>query len=120
VARLIAARPLLPGLEGPWVARRRQRLAELRLRAVSCMAEIRLAKADAAGAAREAELALELDPVRESGWRLLMRAHAAAGDVAAALAAYERCRTALADRLGVAPSLETRTLHRELLLAAGG
>ncbi len=48
-----------------------------------------------------------------------MDAHAASGDVASALAAYERCRLALSETLGVAPSATTRERHSELLELAG-
>jgi DNA-binding SARP family transcriptional activator len=44
-----------------------------------------------------------------------MDAHAAAGDLASAIAAYERCRTTLDDSLGITPSAATRERHAKLL-----
>lgn len=55
---------------------------------------------------------------RESGHLLLMRALAARGNVAEALAAYERLRILLCDELGVAPS-EARRLPPPPRLARG-
>ena len=40
VARLITARPFLPGVEGIWADEWRRKLQELRIRAVECMADV--------------------------------------------------------------------------------
>jgi DNA-binding SARP family transcriptional activator len=115
VARLITARPMLPGRTGPWLERIRRDLADVRVRCLECSARVRLRRGIAAQAARDARLAVEVAPLREPSWRLLMDAHAAAGDVASALDAYERCRAALTEALGVGPSTITRERHAELL-----
>jgi hypothetical protein len=47
--------------------------------------------------------------------RMLMRAHAASGNVGTALRAYERCRATLRDQLGALPSPSTRAAHSQLL-----
>ena len=70
-------------------------------------------------AVRDAQLALELAPLREPTWRLLMDAHAAAGDTASALDAFARCQLVLRDALGVGPSPVTRERHSALLAQAG-
>jgi DNA-binding SARP family transcriptional activator len=44
-----------------------------------------------------------------------MLAHAAAGNRASALLAYERCRGRLAADLGIAPSSALQALHLDLL-----
>jgi len=62
-----------------------------------------------------ATLAVELDPMDETAHRLLMRAHAALGEIAAALRDFEDYRGRLAEELGVDPSPETRALHIALL-----
>jgi DNA-binding SARP family transcriptional activator len=115
VARLVTARPFLPGVEGMWADQRRRRLHELRIRAVECMAGVQLKRGQAAAAIQSAELLLELDELRESGWRILMRAHAAAGNVGTALRAFDRCRRTLREQLGAVPSPSTRAVHIELL-----
>ena len=55
------------------------------------------------------------DPYDEAALRTLMRAHAAAGRPASALAEFARLRELLAEELGVDPAAETRALHEELL-----
>jgi len=119
VARLISARPLLPGRSGPWLEHARRRLTDVRLRAYACSARAQVALGNAEQAVRDAEAAVELAPLREPGWRLLMDAHAAAGDISSALDAYERCRTVLTDSLGVGPSATTRESHQALLARTG-
>jgi DNA-binding SARP family transcriptional activator len=44
-----------------------------------------------------------------------MRAHAAAGNRADALRAYERCRCLLAEELGVSPSPQTEAVYLDIL-----
>jgi DNA-binding SARP family transcriptional activator len=46
-----------------------------------------------------------------------MEAHAAAGNTAQALAAYERLRAKLADEFGASPSPETESAFLEILRA---
>ena len=67
------------------------------------------------GAERAARELLELAPLRETGHLLLMRALAASGNVAEALAAYERLRVLLRDELGVDPCRAVQDAHAELL-----
>jgi predicted ATPase/Tfp pilus assembly protein PilF len=52
-----------------------------------------------------------LEPWREEAHRHLMRLLARAGQRSAALMQYEKCRKALADELGVAPTAETTALY---------
>jgi DNA-binding SARP family transcriptional activator len=54
-------------------------------------------------------------PVGETGYRLLMRAQAEQGDVAAALCTYERLRSVLREELGVIPGPMVQDLHAHLL-----
>ena len=109
-ARTIASRSILPGDEGEWLDDLRRRLVDVRLRALDVLGEIWLAGDDARLAARDAVEAIGLDPYRESSHRLLIRAHLAAGEHAAAIRAYEACRTAFRDELGVEPAGETTAL----------
>jgi 8-oxo-dGTP pyrophosphatase MutT (NUDIX family) len=74
-----------------------------------------LRSGDASEAAKWAQEAIALEPFRESGYRRLMHAHAAAGNRAEALQTYERCRRLLAEELGAYPSPETESIYRELL-----
>jgi SARP family transcriptional regulator, regulator of embCAB operon len=109
-ARAIASRSLLPGEEGEWLDDIRRRLDDVRLRSLECLGEIWLSKGDARLAARDAAEAVGLDPYRESAHRLLIRAHLASGERAAAIRAYEACRQLFRDELGVQPAPETTAL----------
>lgn len=61
-----------------------------------------------------ADAALALEPAYEPAWRARMTVLARAGDRAAALQEYERCRAALARGVGVPPGPGTEALRREL------
>jgi DNA-binding SARP family transcriptional activator len=89
----------------------------VRVRALECLSEVWLRKGDHGQAARDAETVLRLDPYRETAYRRLMLAHAAAGNRARALLAYERCRARLAADLGTAPGAAMQALHLDLLRA---
>jgi DNA-binding SARP family transcriptional activator/tetratricopeptide (TPR) repeat protein len=61
-----------------------------------------------------AEQLLVIDRSHEGAWRAIMRAHAERGDRSAAMATYERCRSALADVAQTPPSLETEDLIQRI------
>lgn len=115
VAHHIARRPFLPGQDGHWFEERRDVLAATLVRAVECRAEVYLWNGEHSLAVEAARELVRLRPFRESGYRLLMRAHTAAGNAAEALRVYERCRTLISDELGVPPSPETRAVHSDVL-----
>lgn len=115
VAHHIARRAFLPGEGGRWFEERREKLASLLVRALECRAEVYLWNREYPLAIEVAREAVTLRPFRESGYRLLMRAHAAAGNAGEALWVYERCRTLMSEELGVAPSRETQLVHLEVL-----
>lgn len=116
VAHHIARRPFLPGEDGRWIEQRRDRLRSILLRALECRAEVYLWNRENSLAVEAAREAIALEPFRESSYRLLMRAHVAAGNAAEALWVYERCRALISEELGVQPSPETRAIHSEVLL----
>lgn len=62
-----------------------------------------------------ASRAVGLDPFSERASRLLMNGHAEVGELSLALREYERCRTLLAEELGIDPSPQTREVHLTLL-----
>ncbi|HVM01026.1 MAG TPA: BTAD domain-containing putative transcriptional regulator, partial [Acidimicrobiales bacterium] len=114
-ATRLAALPLLPGTGAEWVERRRRELAALQVRALELLAASASACGDHAAAVAAAEEAVALAPLSEPAHQRLLAAHAGAGDRAAALRAYERCRQTLAEELGVGPSPETESLYLALL-----
>jgi SARP family transcriptional regulator, regulator of embCAB operon len=101
--------------DSDWAVAERTRLQQAR-RTLACdAAEAALCERRPREALAFASVAVELDPMFETAHRLLMRAQAAMGEVAAALRDFETYRIRLADELGVDPSPETRALHLELL-----
>ena len=117
IAHHIARRPFLPGAEGSWVDGVRARLRAILLRALECRAEVYLWNCEHSLAVEAARELTTLEPLRESGHRLLIRALAAGGNSAEALAAYERCRRLIARELGVNPSKQTKAVYEAVLMA---
>ena len=117
VTQHISERQFLPGESGPWVSARRRALDATRIRALELagLAAMHIGGGELATAERTAERLVELAPLRESGTRLLMEVHAARGNRADALLAYEALRLHLRDELGVGPSAATVEAHRRLL-----
>ena len=117
-ARYVSARPLLPEHDDlPWLDSWRRRLDDahdsaLEAYAAACLG---LGGTEVAGAERAARQLLEHSPLRETGYRLLMQALAARGNVAEALRVYERARTLLRDELGVPPGPAIHEIHATLL-----
>ncbi len=105
----------LPGENGDWVEAHRRELVDLRVRSVALLAGASLRLGDSSSAVAWSEQAVALDPFRESAYRRLIEAHAAAGDRAEALRVYDRYRRLVADELGAYPSPETESLYRTLL-----
>ena len=102
-----------------WADAERAGVARTIVRARLLAAEAALGAGQPGDAADEAERVLDHDPFDEAALRVLMRAHAAAGRPASALAAYARARQRLGDELGVDPTRETEDLHTAILLAPG-
>jgi SARP family transcriptional regulator, regulator of embCAB operon len=117
-ARYVTARPLLPDHDDlPWLDSWRQRLDDaldsaLEAYAAACLG---LGGTESAGAERAARRLVEHNPLRETGYRLLMQALAARGNVAEALHVYERARTVLRDELGIPPGPAIQEIHSALL-----
>jgi DNA-binding SARP family transcriptional activator len=118
VGASVAARPFLAGIDAEWIARQRQALRAIRVRALECLADVAQANGEHPLAAHFARAVVDLEPFRETGWQKLMRAQAGGGNRAEALRAYEQCRRLLADELGVAPSPETEALEHALRAGA--
>jgi len=115
VAYHITRRPFLAGASGEWVAAVRENLATAHARACECLAEAYIRNGEPGIAADVARQGLAVQPFRETAHRILMRAHAAAGNRAEALRAYETCRRLISDQLGVPPSAETEAVYLEIL-----
>lgn len=112
IAHEIAARGFLSGESGEWIEAERRLLRGIELQALEAVAEAELAQARPAEAERVARSLVGLDPLRESGYRLLMRSLAAADNPAAAAGVMRECRDALA-AVGTTPGAETERVFRE-------
>ena len=113
-------RDFLPGEDAPWIDQTRRQLTELRLRALECYGGGRTGRRSAPSSPlrpRAGRQLTRLAPLRESGYRYLMRALAAQGNLAEALAVYRQLCECLRDQLGVSPSPATRELYQRLLAA---
>jgi DNA-binding SARP family transcriptional activator len=116
-ALYVANRRLLPGFEARWIDEPRRWLDEVRLRALECVGSVglRMGGTELAAAERAGRSLVEAAPFRESGYRLLMEALDARGNVAEALRTYDALRVLLREELGVAPGQAAQELHLRLL-----
>jgi DNA-binding SARP family transcriptional activator len=124
VALHTAGRGILPGVDAPWILELRRHLDDIRLRALSCVAEssLRIGGPELPAAERSARSLIAFAPFRETGHLFLMEALAAQGNTAEALRVFEDLRRLLRDELGTIPGNDLRELHKRLLadgVAAG-
>ncbi len=124
VALFVARRGFLPEVDAPWAATWRQRVGEIRLSSLECLAasSLGLQRSEFATGEKAARELVAAAPLRERGHVLLMRTLAARGNTAEALLAYEHLQTVLDEELGTAPGPEPRALVARLRdeLAFGG
>ena len=114
IAHEIAARGFLAGETGEWIEAERRLLRGIEVQSLEAIAEAELALGRVDDGERVARRLVALDPLRESGYRLLMRSLAAAGNRAAAAAVMAECRATLAT-VGAVPGAETERVLRESL-----
>jgi DNA-binding SARP family transcriptional activator len=95
---------LLPGWYDDWVIFEQERLRQMRLSALEQMAQHHLAAGEPGRAVIAALSAASIEPLRESAHLLLVQAHLAAGNRAAAVRAYTMFSSLLEGELGVQPS----------------
>jgi DNA-binding SARP family transcriptional activator len=117
----IASAPLLENELGcEWAQSQRDlhatRVGQVRLLA----AEVALELGRAEEAVAHARAVLELDPLEERGWTVLVLGLEATGHAVEGLQAYDRCRRLLARELGCAPGAALGHAHRRMLQATAG
>jgi pentatricopeptide repeat protein len=119
VALHTASRGILQGFDAPWILELRDRLDDIRSRALSCVAvsSLRMGGAELPAAERSARSLVKLAPYRETGHLYLMEALAAQGNTAEALRVFDDLRRRLKEELGTVPGADLRELHRRLLAA---
>jgi DNA-binding SARP family transcriptional activator len=114
IANEIAGRGFLPGEAASWIEGERRILRDIELQALEAICDAEIDQHRPAEAERVARRLIAADPLRESGYRSLMRALSAAGNSGQAARVMDECRTALAS-VSAVPSQETERVFREVL-----
>ena len=116
-AQYASRRRFLAEFEAPWIDEWRRELDVVYERSLACYAEacLGIGGTELPAAERAARRLVAHAPLAETGYRLLIRALAARGDVAEALAVYDELRHTLRGELGVSPCAATQALHARLL-----
>lgn len=109
--------PALSGVPGPYAARQRARLTEMRITALEQRLELDLELSSPADVVAELAALIDEYPLRERLRALHMTALHRSGRRGEALAAFTSLRTTLVDELGVEPSAELVELHNTILSA---
>lgn len=109
--------PLCDGLTSPFLDTERDRLAELRVRALADRIELDLTLGSPADLVGELRRLVAEHPAQERLHGLLMRALYQEGRPGDALAAYTAARRYLHDELGIEPSGPLRELQQRVLAA---
>jgi DNA-binding SARP family transcriptional activator len=101
---------LVDWYDDDWVLMEREQYHQLRLHALEAMCE-RLIVAGRYGEAVDAGMsAVHAEPLRESAYRALIKAHLAAGNRSEAIHQFQRCRSLVLAELGLEPSAELARL----------
>lgn len=113
--RLMGVGELLPGWYEDWVLFERERFRQLRMSALDRVASRLLEQGDLPLALAAAQCCAQLEPLRETPHRILVRIHFAAGDRVEALRVYEDFRRRSIEEFGLAPDSAFDDLVRPLL-----
>ena len=104
---------LLPDWYDDWLIVERERLRQLSLRALESKARQALTVGDTSDAIQVGLAAVAIDPLRESGHRIVIEAHLAEGNESEAVRELSRYRDILAAQPGLRPSPEIISLVDE-------
>jgi DNA-binding SARP family transcriptional activator len=105
---------LLPDWYDDWVGDERERLRQLRVHALESVGETLLERGQFGQAVDACLLGVQLDPLRESMHRLLIRVYLAEGNASDALRQYDVYTQRLGDAVGLEPSAQMRELVHQL------
>jgi LuxR family transcriptional regulator, maltose regulon positive regulatory protein len=106
--------PFLGSYDASWTLSYRERLRSRFLRAILWLGDHFEGLDLFERAADLYRQGLEMDALAEELYRRLMKCHRSAGQEAAAIATYQRCRRMLRTVLGVDPSRETEAVYQAL------
>ena len=105
---------LLPACYDDWVLEERAKLRAEAYGALVRLTEEAAERNDNKATIRYAQRIIELEPTDEAAVRILMAAHLALGDRAAALRAYHRCAEALERDVAAAPGEAIAAMYRQV------
>lgn len=106
---------LLPACYDDWIVPERERLRQSLLRAIRELIELLEQQRDFIPALGHAQYLLQLDPLEETSYQLLMRLHALRGDRAGVVRTFETCAMVLKQELAIDPSPNTQEIYKNLL-----
>jgi len=110
---------LLPAWYDEWVLAERERIEQMRVRALERIARHAFEMGDLVQAIGAARAAVDIDPLLDSARELAIRAHLGQGDRGSALREFHRYRDAMSNELGVAPSSSILALVEPAIAADG-
>jgi DNA-binding SARP family transcriptional activator/tetratricopeptide (TPR) repeat protein len=110
---------LLPGQYEDWLLDARSELDRQCADLCDLLAAARARAGDLAGAAAAARRRIQLQPLDEAGYCVLMMLQADLGDRAGAVSTYHHCASVLERELGVQPGPATRQAFQGLMADAG-
>jgi DNA-binding SARP family transcriptional activator len=105
----------LPGGYDDWLLEARAALERRCVDLCDLICETRVRTGNLAGAVDAARRRIQLQPLEEAGYRMLMRLQADLGDRAGALSTYHHCASVLERELGVVPDPATRQALQDLM-----
>lgn len=115
----LVGEPLLPAWYDDWVLAERERIEQMRVRALERIARHAFEMGDLVQAIDAARAAVDIDPLLDSARELAIRAHLGQGDRGSALREFHRYRDAMSHELGVAPSSSILALVEPVIAADG-
>jgi DNA-binding SARP family transcriptional activator len=111
---------LLPGWHEEWVAGARERHRQLSLHALEMLCEHLTRIGSYGSAVLAGQAAVDVEPLRESAHRALMKVHMAEGNAVEAIRRYRQYEKIAARELGIGPSAMMRALLSQIFPAADG
>jgi DNA-binding SARP family transcriptional activator len=110
---------LLPGLYDDWLLDARSELERHCVDLCDLVSQVRARRGDLSGAADFVRRRIQLQPLEEVGYRVLMQLQTELGDRAGAVSTYHHCASVLERELGVAPDPATQREFQRLMADAG-
>jgi DNA-binding SARP family transcriptional activator len=108
---------LLPEWDEEWLLFERERFRALRIQALETLCHTLTARGEYGAAIQCGLLAIQAEPLRESAYRAVTRAHMAQGNRAQAIRQVEALQAVLAEQLCAEPSAQTAELIDEVFAA---